>query len=893
MEVLFDDKGIPIIKGGSLGEIFEMVGYLQAKDRLFQLIFFLSAANGYLSSILGAGSDNEFLQSDVFQRTINPTDAELNDQFNKLDPFTQLIITSQVAGFQRRITEVNSNPALVPYEITLLRVSPGTCFPTPIPLYTRNEVLRTALYIDYEFASTLGPNQQLTALDLLTRLELAYGSPQAQEMFNDIYPIPGTIKVPDTVVPNNVCDAHCKNKKKLETNKDNNKKKLESNKDNKKKVLDVKFSVEREEINKITSRVSQKLDKIKKALHKIKVVPKGGSFAVVLAGCKTSTGNPMAIYGSQPVFQFPDFWWQVHIDAVKTANLQAHLFLSPCSVLTIPVGAAQNHFISLEVGNLPGQDYLFESTNNAVFNRNEVIQICGGAPFEFPVYRSTSMGFVIDFESSNIMLTLQDLFMNEYLNALKLNTVFLLGKDLNFIKNAVEDISFNSTMNGYHVLYADTEGNIAAFNTAGWVSLPLTVDRRIPLGVVQPVPPISAYQKKAGQVDINNKQGYYSDWNTLFREDNVWSGKFTLYYGELQRLFWINEYVNSKKVLTFEDVEKISQWVARANLSTGNSINFEGQDLPIGYADFYDYLLRPFFTEAVLANPTPERLTAIDILKCYKGFFIDGDKDHLVHSTDVSDKWILSNIWLLFVLHELLGPYSNTGPTGLEVINPLPADYGAVYPDFIPGVTSGGARYPTFLSLLPGINTFLGIGGSYTNLFLRILGATGCNNPLYFDWLNGRSMNDIIVTALDETLAYLGPQPWGIDARPIHPQNDFIPLPQLVNGEFVVTSTVHSNLYFNQTGEYFVLEATKCGLQHLRGMTPLGQDGNVSVQEIPPIPIPVAKFGIHAFDQAPYYESFNFRDLPQFESVTRLINSGNCKCKSKCKNKCKEKCKKC
>ena len=53
VEVRFDQYAIPHVYARSEGDAFETVGYLQARDRLWQMELYRRAASGRLSELLG------------------------------------------------------------------------------------------------------------------------------------------------------------------------------------------------------------------------------------------------------------------------------------------------------------------------------------------------------------------------------------------------------------------------------------------------------------------------------------------------------------------------------------------------------------------------------------------------------------------------------------------------------------------------------------------------------------------------------------------------------------------------------------------------------------------------------------------------------------------------
>ena len=53
VEVRFDDRGIPTVRARALGDAFRVEGYLQARERLFQMELARRVAGGELSELVG------------------------------------------------------------------------------------------------------------------------------------------------------------------------------------------------------------------------------------------------------------------------------------------------------------------------------------------------------------------------------------------------------------------------------------------------------------------------------------------------------------------------------------------------------------------------------------------------------------------------------------------------------------------------------------------------------------------------------------------------------------------------------------------------------------------------------------------------------------------------
>lgn len=103
-----------------LNNAFEAMGYAVATDRLWQGELYRRQARGRLAEIFGSDQ----LGTDIFMRTIGYSDAELQEGFQALDPEIRAIISGYVAGFNRRIAEIQADSSLLPFEFGALELMP-------------------------------------------------------------------------------------------------------------------------------------------------------------------------------------------------------------------------------------------------------------------------------------------------------------------------------------------------------------------------------------------------------------------------------------------------------------------------------------------------------------------------------------------------------------------------------------------------------------------------------------------------------------------------------------------------------------------------------------------------------------------------------------------------
>ena len=821
-----DEFGVPMIFGGCREEeIWEALGYLQATDRLWQLFFFVEVGNGRAAAVLGP----TLLNSDIQQRIFAYTAEELEQQFNCWTPGARSSYLAFVNGIQRRINEVNANPALIPLELRTLGI-------TRVPLYTRNELLTEALFLLRMFVPSSTAQYQLTNLTLVRQLIARFGEVEGIARARDLIPAENEA-CPAVITENfnhlckkckkckkcfrcNINDCDKCNKKRSKNNmytKNFNNNNTNQNTNFKSDQLGNKFYA--------AELLSKEWAENEEILKKEGLFAKLGSFGVVVGKKKSANGNNLLLGAAQATFDFPQFFYEVHIDSEST-GIHAHYF----DITGVPwtfFGSFNNYGQMTLVGHLPTNDFLFESINNRVLNRREIIRVRGQPDVPLDVYRSTSGGWVFNQVDANTITTLRSVFIGKQLGALQnLYNHFHINSLKQFINNETNPQSTSDLMS-FLALYSDNE-NIAAFHTGLWTDFnaPDSLQRRVPLGTFGTATVYNESAIRGPIYDINTEEGFYSSWNNIIKCGYPHVARPIL--GGLDRAYWIRNYILSKKCLTFDDVKETIVRVGRAGFFS--FINNNEQNF---LADLYVPLFKDLFYSIVQERPTLTRLQAVEFLRSYKGEKISGDLNNLVTGTSIDDRWILANLWLLRIILRIFGQ----------------AVLGTSYQIFVSTPTN---LFPTGRR----DNDFIMV-----NLLSRLL-CTNCDKRVFFNWLGTLDIKAIIVESLDESLALLGgfgSLPWGANKRGIYNYRD------------AVLGVVHTSLQSNRSSKVYVLEFGKCGVVRQEGITPLGNIELVTGTRTAPI------FDIHAFDQAPLFESFQLRRLPLFCEVEKKLCECACK----------------
>src|SRR2546423_4553415 len=136
-EVYFDDRLVPHVFAENERDLFFIQGWLHAKFRLWQMEFQTFAAAGRISEVLGAGTDNKFLNYDRSMRRLGMVyAAERSLEAVEKNPISKMQYEAYAEGVNSYIDELT--PAKYPIEYKLLNYRPEKWTP-----------LKTALFLKY------------------------------------------------------------------------------------------------------------------------------------------------------------------------------------------------------------------------------------------------------------------------------------------------------------------------------------------------------------------------------------------------------------------------------------------------------------------------------------------------------------------------------------------------------------------------------------------------------------------------------------------------------------------------------------------------------------------------------------------------------------------------
>ncbi len=767
-----DDKGVWFISGDETADtytVFEAMGYSVATDRLWQAEKYRRVGRGRLAEIFGKSQ----LASDIKVRTIGYSDEEYAQGFNALDPESQSAINGYVAGFNRRIVEVKQDRTKLPFEFHAMSQQLGVYF---VPEdWTSTDVLAWAAIMLREFDGEATQQGQLQNLALFQKLKAQFPNDYTA-MFQDLR----WRDDPDAVTyiagdKNNLVSKREK--------ADSNSNQIAQNAQilNKPLNIDTQFDLTCN-FQEIAEQMEATQEQIVANLKEINAYVKNGSYAWVVSGDKTASGNPIIYSGPQMDhafnFSVPSI---IGEGSIKAGGINASGMII-AGLPAIVIGRTPHHAWSMQVGHAHTLDYYIEDPSAVSLHRIEIIKVAGEEDVQLPVYR-TSHGPVIN---SDPVIAWKYAHWGKEFEVVKAYLDLARAQSMDQFGDAINKIPLSQ-----HYCYADKDGNIAYWMSGYDPIRPEGLDLRFPLpgnGVAEWLSPV-AY--KARSHERNAARGFYSGWNSRSSLDYAISSNTpTYYFGPFHRGHILEDYLSTHDNLTFEDVRDLALYIATTDsvrdeyLTSAFSTYGDGGN-PWKYvkADFIQAVESASTNKSNKSDNSSDmnakRLAAIELLNNWDGHFVAGGKDNWVAGKDRSDAWILMNQWINEVIKltfdDELGSKSEQN---ILLFNML-------------------------LHGLPKLNTT--IKNSY-NWFENKLDSTA-----------PQTLDAIIVAGLDKALISLGEQPWGTDKR------------GNISYKHEMLGTLHQIPTSSRSTYAHCVEMGNSGPVRIESMLPVGQSGNILI----------------------------------------------------------------
>jgi penicillin amidase len=529
-------------------------------------------------------------------------------------------------------------------------------------------------------------------------------------------------------------------------------------------------------------------------LKGINAYVKLGSYAWAVSGSKTQSGNPIIYSGPQAGFSVPAI---VQEGSIRGGGLNVSGGAVP-GIPGILIGRTPHVAWTIQVGHGHTVDNYLENASDVFLHRTETIQVAGGNDIELPVYRTVHgpvvypMPYNTQDPGDTIVAWkhaawgINDFFYHQSLLGLARAT------SMDEFGEALEDLPFS-----VHFTYADRNGNIAYWMAGPDPIRPAGVDTRLPQlgdGSHEWPEPVTY---KPTSTDRNTSQGFYSGWNNKTNSDydNLPAGS-RYRYGPFHRAQVIHDYLSANDNLSFEDLRDLALNIATTDSTVGSGGN------PWKF-------VQDDFTDAVAANATPERTAALELLQTWDGHFIAGGETEWAWADTRADAWVLMDEWIKEAL----------ALTFDDELGFASEDKALLFQVLLHGLAGDES----------------GVVNNY-NWFQNLLDDTA-----------PQTAEAIIIKALDNVLAALGPQPWERERGTINFNHMF--LGEVWNIPFASRSTYGQCIEMGADGPI-----------RIESMFPLGESGTILMGTGGS-----PEFDEHFFSMADFFDDFSHRSFALFD----------------------------
>lgn len=607
-----DDKGVWFIEDGDLHNVFEMMGYNVTVDRLYQKDLYRRNARGRMAEFFG----QDFFVPDRVARAFMYTDAEMEAAWAQLSDDTRTMIQAYVDGTNRRVAQVHADPEnLMPYEYEVLGVD-------EIEPWTYKDVLAWLAILQRQFSMEQFGIRQLNNAATVQNLFLLTGDTvEAGEMFEDVYwlndpnaptMIPGT--------PAEKTAAAMRNRKPL--------------------IIDPNAA----DLRGAAADLQRVFNERDALLKSVGAFVKGGSYAWVLSGDITETGNPMLVSGPQMGYSAPN---PVCEGSIESDALSVSGAIVP-GVPAVVVGRTPFHAWSFQVGHTPTWDFYLEPASANLQDRTEIIWVRNldtGELEENEVTLSRVEGHGPIVNRSPLLSWKYSHWGYEF-DLAEGYLAMARATNIDEFENGIENLGVS-----LHVLYADRDNNIAYW-MSGRNPIRPEGEYRVPQGLVEPAIEYSVDERQPIPHDRNPEQGWYGGWNSkaAVGYDDV---NGTNSFGPWHRGHYIQDRLTDIGAPNLDDMIDLEYDVIRT--------------FSIGSGGNPWVAMREFFQPIIEANPTDTRMEALDKLTNWNGLFTEPG----LPDNDILEPWLITRDWLFKVLDKTfvdeLGPgfVNNNGPGDL------------------------------------------------------------------------------------------------------------------------------------------------------------------------------------------------------------------------------------
>jgi acyl-homoserine lactone acylase PvdQ len=327
-----DGFGVPHIYADTLEHASYGLGLVTAEDRMFEMDVFRHAARGTLSTLLGPGTDNAYLNMDIDTRQQGYTEEEVQKMFDSFDDKYGALGERVQRGLEQYAAGVNdyaSSLAMNPAECPVEYQATGNPCPGPFPEeWTPLDTLYIAILQLRVFGETAGGELRNAAF--YSAVTDKVGTKLGTKVYNDLL-FQNDPKSPPTV-PRSEGKFPSQNLGKLNP-----------------KSLAIPDHAAR-----TARRVAAREESYKDTLASIGIrFAQPESNALLVGATKSATGNPLQTGGPQVGYAVPNFFIEVDVHVTASADGPAVDFRGPAvagASALIPLGRGSDYAWTLTTG---------------------------------------------------------------------------------------------------------------------------------------------------------------------------------------------------------------------------------------------------------------------------------------------------------------------------------------------------------------------------------------------------------------------------------------------------------------------------------------------------------------------------------------------------------------
>lgn len=752
-----DEYGRPTIIGGETDyQVFEMVGYAMAEQRLTTLVQAALFAEGRLSEVYGISE----LSSDLYQRSMTYSNADLLAQYAQLPQRVKDINQGWLDGVNRYINDVFAGtkpmPAILNQDPLNIVFKPGYQIPLTAIL---GGYLNT-----YSSNLLVYPYEAYNSQDLLLRLFDYIGDIKtARRIWSDAMGLCANrpVNFRTTGFLQTSCEYYDPQKCMKEVEKiiesfTSGNRSLESQTKLSNKNIHIERSKQiRKHIQKLRDKFSEEENDDDDNDKNIK---KHGSAGVVFSGKVTENGKPIHLdLGQTTDFPNPYPYYRVtnkRYDFISATSLGFFVRILDVTGTYLNKKTGYSYTTNYTSNIVNTRDLVFETLDDVVLDRMEVFKINGSPDVVLPIYQSKIGGF------TNYFLDDMDQPDLSFFETIR-NVLFWKKDILNLVTYEIpfaesfEDLQCKlsnpwiNDLNEANVIASDSENRIFTYTMYAYQELSFPkFTRFLPqdpneaeFGLADPLATSDDYFRKPVYFNYNQHTRYYTTWNASFDNTQHWNASGRVENSRSNYPNMLAKELVEKGNITINDVKNFLTRITNSNHgTTWNSValNYSANNWKPIYKKRFTSALKKYGSQ-ILGHQLKNQI--LELLKGYDGKFVPAcDKNDLFYGFDIDPRWVLTFAWLAQAMATVIAPH--LPPSLLTTSTAVP------YP-LIPQ----NLLVPTLSDPLRPVRARQ---NGWESVFIRSLNLVGNNSTYYKQWLDGvGNIDEMLVTSLQQALSVL------------------------------------------------------------------------------------------------------------------------------------------